>query len=153
MAISIASPSSLASGERGSDCEGGHEPRCVVAQRDGSKIRLTLGRARGSQSTGAGEVVDVVAGPPGQGPIGAVTANRAADDASVDRGESGVVDAEPLSNPRPDTRDDDISVFKQLPKLAPGGLGLQVERNAPLVAVNRVKEIPCESASGGVQRA
>ncbi len=62
----------------------------------------------GGQVPALGQVVDVVAGPGGAGPVLAVAGGRAQDDPRIDGTEILEPDAQPIDHPRPEALDHDV---------------------------------------------
>ena len=98
--------------------------------------RLAVGLADEAEDAGEREVVHVVGGVVAVGPVLAETRERAVDQPRVDRGEGRPVAPEARHHARPKALEDDVRRRRQAVEERPALRGLEVESDAPLVAVD-----------------
>ena len=126
------------------------QPGAEVVDRDADPHR-PLARHSSDRHQPAHPLGDLVnARPLGVGPGLAKPGNAAVDDARVDLFDALVIDAEPVFDGRAEILDDDICGLSQLKEDREPVLGLQVERQAALVAMEILEIEPVAARPGHI---
>ena len=121
--------------------EGGHHrPAAQVGDLAGALDRRPVGKAGEPQQAPEPEVVGVVTGTLGVGPRLAIARDRAVDDPRVDLSQGLVADAEPVENAGPKALEHDVVMRGQAQEGVAAGVGLQVDADRALAAVERQVE-------------
>ena len=140
----------LALEQRRHDAERAEQSRRQIGDRNADAHRALAGQA-GDRHQPAHALRDLVeARPVLVGPVLAEARDAAVDDARIDLLQVLVVDAEPALHVGAEVLDHDVGLLHHLEERGAAFLGLQVERHAPLVAVQVLEVGALARTAGGV---